>query len=228
MSGRRGQPASRRSKRTKSSLSGVGVAIAIILVLLLRAGWDNQRDRTAADARKSDSVQLDQPRNSELGSSELERRSAPESKPETESADDPTTDDSSADSDLRFGLLRPLGGDRYLSPAGLEYGPGGAEGHRLEHVRRHADDQPNRNGPHGVFDGGMRGALQTIDEAYRSAKSDRRTAARSAAERTVYTINLGRRIGFVGGREGKRRRNPDARRVRLVLEGHRVITAYPL
>jgi hypothetical protein len=46
--------------------------------------------------------------------------------------------------------------------------------------------------------------------------------------RTIYTVDLGKRIGFIGGQDGGRRRNPMARRVRLVLEGKRVITAYPM
>jgi hypothetical protein len=37
-----------------------------------------------------------------------------------------------------------------------------------------------------------------------------------------------RRIGFVGGRVGAERRHPAARKVRLVLEGNKVITAYPM
>ena len=46
--------------------------------------------------------------------------------------------------------------------------------------------------------------------------------------RTIYTVDMGRRVGFVGGREGNRMRKPMARRVRIVLDGTRVITAYPL
>ncbi len=59
------------------------------------------------------------------------------------------------DSDLLYGLLKKIGRDRYLSPAGIEYGPGSEEGHRLKHIERHLTDQPSRAGPHGVFDGSM-------------------------------------------------------------------------
>ena len=46
--------------------------------------------------------------------------------------------------------------------------------------------------------------------------------------RTVFTVNLGRVVGFVGGQTGKRRNNPAVTHVRLVLEGVNVITAFPL
>lgn len=136
--------------------------------------------------------------------------------------------DSESDSSLKYGLLREVGRERYISPAGLMYTPGSAEGHRLEHLRRHTADQPGRPGKHGVFDGGMEGALKTIDKAYENAKIGKRTTQKTDKGRTIYTVDMGKRVGFVGGREGNQRRKPMARRVQLVLEGNRVITAYPL
>jgi hypothetical protein len=129
---------------------------------------------------------------------------------------------------LLYGLLSDQGGKRYLSPAGLLYVPGSQEGHRLRHVERHVTDDPTRPGSHGVFDGGMPGALATIDQAYVKAQSGAQTTKREEDGRTIYTVDLGSRIGFVGGSEGKRRRNPMARRVRIVLDKNRVITAYPM
>ncbi len=133
----------------------------------------------------------------------------------------------SADPSLRYGLLRDTGNERYVSPAGLMYTPGSAEGHRIEHVRRHVEDDPGRPGNHGVFDGGIEGALQTIDRAYGKAKTNQRTTKQEDDGRTIYTVDMGMRVGYVGGRDGGRKRNPVARRVMLVLEGNRVITAYP-
>jgi hypothetical protein len=130
--------------------------------------------------------------------------------------------------DLRYGLLRDVGRDRFLSPAGLQYGPGSEEGHRLEHLKRHTKDIPNRKGSHGVFDGEMEGALKTIDLAYQRAKRGQRTTKQTDGDRTIYTVDMGKRIGFVGGETGQRKRKPMARRVRLVLDGTNVITAYPL
>lgn len=133
----------------------------------------------------------------------------------------------SDDGELLYGILRDTGSKRYVSPQGLMYTPGSAEGHRLEHLRRHTEDQPNRAGSHGVFDGEMAGALKTIDRAYDRAKKNQKTTKKTDRGRTVYTVDMGGRVGYVGGRTGKQRRNPMARRVQLVLEGNRVITAYP-
>ncbi len=130
--------------------------------------------------------------------------------------------------DSLHGLLRQVSPDRYVSPAGLLYTPGSAEGHRLEHVRRHTKDDPNRPGSHGVFDGDMKGALTTIDDAYQRAQQGQRTTKQQEDGRTIYTVDMGGRIGFIGGRDGNRKRQPMARRVRLVIEGNRVITAYPM
>jgi hypothetical protein len=132
------------------------------------------------------------------------------------------------DPSLKYGVLREIGNERYISPAGLLYTPGSAEGHRLEHLRRHTEDQPSRPGKHGVFDGGMEGALKTIEQAYENAKAGKRTSERTDQGRTIYTVDMGKRVGYIGGREGNQRRKPMARRVQIVLEGNRVITAYPL
>ena len=142
-------------------------------------------------------------------------------------ADVGTSEDSSQ-ADLHYGLLRQVSSRDYLSPAGLIYGPGSQEGHRLEHLRRHTVDDPGRSGPHGVFDGGMEGALKTIDLAYEQANAGQRTTRQVEDDRIIYTVDLGKRVGYVGGREGQRRRHPMARRVRLVLDGNRVVTAFPL
>jgi hypothetical protein len=135
--------------------------------------------------------------------------------------------DGKPDGELLYGILRDTGGKRYVSPSGLMYTPGSAEGHRLEHLRRHTKDMTSRP-VHGVFDGEMEGALKTIDLAFERAKKNQKTTKSSEDGRTIYTVDMGKRIGFVGGQSGRRKRNPMARRVKLVLSGNRVITAFPL
>ncbi|XZE53508.1 hypothetical protein SH139x_005257 [Planctomycetaceae bacterium SH139] len=148
------------------------------------------------------------------------------SKPDLNSVADASSDDGAA---LKYGLLREVQPDRFLSPAGLMYGPGSQEGHRLQHLERHLQDAPTRAGPHGVFDGEFAEVLAIIDEGYQRAKAGKSgVTTEKQDQRTIYTINLGRRIGYVGGREGNRRDRPQARRLRIVLEGNRVITAFPL
>lgn len=51
--------------------------------------------------------------------------------------------------------LKQVGREAWLSPAGLRYQGHDPEGlNRVEHIERHTRDIPNRDGPHGVFDGG--------------------------------------------------------------------------
>jgi len=182
-----------------------------------RFGWNlpelNDRQQGPAVAQADTAVSADA-----SVSADTARRRSPTATPEAGVDGDPN---------LKFGLLRDLGGERYLSPAGLQYTRGSAEGHRLKHVERHTADQPSRPGKHGVFDGGMPGALETIDRAYERAKNKQRTTVKQDRDRTIYTVDMGSRVGFVGGQSGRRQRNPMARRVQLVLEDNRVITAYP-
>lgn len=46
--------------------------------------------------------------------------------------------------------------------------------------------------------------------------------------RTVYTVNMGREVGFIGGQLGAAMGNPGAFHIRLVLEGTNVITGFPV
>lgn len=116
----------------------------------------------------------------------------------------------------------------FESTAGLIYGPGGSEGHRIDHIMRHTDDDPARP-VHGVFDGDREEILALLDDAYRLAleRGPPVQVERDGA-RTVYTIDMKRRVGFVGGETGRRDGHPDATHIRLVLEDRNVITAFPV
>lgn len=130
-----------------------------------------------------------------------------------------------------LGQLRDLGGKVWESAAGLKYGPGSQEKHRLLHIMRHAEDQPNRPGKHGVFTGNgeRKKVLALIDEAYLQAiKGGRNVQKKQERNRVVYTVNMGRQVGFVGGQVGNKQGKPAAYKIRLVLEGTNVITAFPL
>lgn len=119
---------------------------------------------------------------------------------------------------------------KFRSTAGLMYVQGSADGHRLKHVLKHAKDIPDKN-IHGVFDGdGDRDKiLAWIDVAYESGKKGGRgTKVERQGDRTVYTVRMSQRIGYVGGRSGKRSNYPECRYLRLVVEnGNEVVTAYP-
>ncbi|MCM2372382.1 hypothetical protein [Aporhodopirellula aestuarii] len=239
---------SHSSGKKTTTVAGVAIALLIGGYTLLRpaindaTGWNlpaiaeqdhggvAQLDAPTAQSTKTTAPQptseakTKPSTTSESKTDSLENQTA-QSKPISATSVEPTEAD---DPSLKYGLLREIGNDRYISPAGLMYTPGSAEGHRLEHLKRHTADQPGRPGKHGVFDGGMEGALKTIDKAYENAKAGKRTTKKTDQDRTIYTVDMGKRVGFVGGREGNQRRKPMARRVQLVLEGNRVITAYPL
>lgn len=125
-------------------------------------------------------------------------------------------------------VLRDVGRGAYESPAGLRYTRGSKEGHRLKHVMAHAVDDPNRPGQHGVFDSDdPREVVLLVDEAYEQALAGRDTRTRREDGRVVYEVDVGRRVGYVGGQSGNRRGRPAADHVRLVIQENRLITAFP-
>lgn len=117
----------------------------------------------------------------------------------------------------------------YESPGGLVYTRGSEHGHRLKHVLAHTRDEPDQPGQHGVFDVHDPAAVVAlVDAAYAQALTGSRTRTDREGDRTVYTVDLGRRVGYVGGESGNRRGRPAATSVRLVVEGDRLITAFPV
>ncbi|MEZ5299294.1 MAG: hypothetical protein R3F11_01285 [Verrucomicrobiales bacterium] len=99
---------------------------------------------------------------------------------------------------------------------------------RKEHVLRHAKNQPDRRGSHGVFDGGEEMAFQIIDEAWKKAQKSG-IRPKSEGDSLAYTIPMGRRVGYLGGTAGRARGNPALTTVFIVLKkGTKdVITAFP-
>ncbi|MCA9116918.1 MAG: hypothetical protein KDA79_17690 [Planctomycetaceae bacterium] len=125
--------------------------------------------------------------------------------------------------------LKQVGKDHWRSPAGLNYKGRDPDGRsRLEHVLRHAKDDPRRDGPHGVFDGGRDGALAAIDQAWQQIQKQR-VRPDVEGSRAAYTVRLNRKVGYLGGRTGASRRNPALYRVLIVVERDtsNVVTAYP-
>lgn len=125
--------------------------------------------------------------------------------------------------------LKKIGTDVWLSPGGLRYqgrDPAGLT--RVEHIERHVKDQPERAGPHGVFDGGSEVAFAVIDEAWQRAEQLKLRADREGS-RSSYTVPMPRRIGYLGGRTGAARGKPALDRVFIVFETgtKNIITAFP-
>ena len=177
---------------------------------------DNKPPRPSSDSRRDEKT----------------RDASPASRqPDNTPSQKPATTNPAAEFGVRNFPWAKVKGSDYISPAGLIYGNGPNREHRLEHIFRHAEDQPNRGGRHGVFDGSPDEILQLLDEAYqltKSSESSSQVQTEQDGRRTAYEIQMRRRIGFVGGQTGKRQNHPAALRLKLVLDGARVITAYPL
>ncbi|MEM9589636.1 MAG: hypothetical protein AAGA03_20300, partial [Planctomycetota bacterium] len=153
----------KRSLGGKRSVAGVILAVLIAVygfaapIVNQQFGWSLPELKPQQSGTVAASLDDDRPEKT------ASTRPIAEADSSTASKSAESEDSNTADSeDLKYGLLREVGEKRYLSPGGLLYMPGSAEGHRLEHLRRHTKDMPNRPGSHGVFDGGMEGMLATI------------------------------------------------------------------
>jgi hypothetical protein len=172
------------------------------------------------------------PKKKSSGGSPIKKmeRTPEKKRPELSSPEknNPPPEDQGKEKSSDLGKLKEVDDNVFESTAGLLYVPGGAEGHRLKHVMQHAKDNPSKP-VHGVFDGDRDEILAVIDEAFMKSKkggSDVRSEKQNG--RRVFTVNLRRRIGQVGGSEGERQGHPDCRFVRIVLENeNEVISAYP-
>lgn len=125
--------------------------------------------------------------------------------------------------------LKDRGQGVYETPAGLRYTRGSQHGHRLKHLMAHAKDDPDRPGQHGVFETSEPAeVLALVDEAYKQALAGNRTKTKHEGERTVYEVNMGRKVGYIGGQSGNRRSRPSANYIRMVVQGKNLITAFPV
>ncbi|WP_139228473.1 hypothetical protein [Planctomicrobium piriforme] len=125
--------------------------------------------------------------------------------------------------------LKSVGKDAWVSPAGLRYSGYDPDGRtRKDHVLRHAKDIPDRDGPHGVFDGGDELAFAWIDAAWEKVQSQQ-IKPRQEEGRDVYTIPMDQRIGYMGGESGGRQGHPPLTHVFLVVRRGTtdVVTAFP-
>ncbi|MGI9518432.1 MAG: hypothetical protein ACR2NP_15360 [Pirellulaceae bacterium] len=124
--------------------------------------------------------------------------------------------------------LEEVGRDRYRSPAGLVYTMGPRREHRIDHVMRHTRDDSGRP-VHGVFDATSQDEVfKLLDEAWQLVQSNARGVRRQQeGDRTELTIDMPQRVGYVGGQQGARQGKPTTKRLKLIVEDDRVITAYP-
>lgn len=143
----------------------------------------------------------------------------PKTEPGFPSTNSPVTPQKST-----LGVLKPTGRGRFESTAGLVY-----DQYRIDHVMEHSHDNTDKPS-HGVFEIGTQDEiLALVDEAYQLAekRGPPDVIIADEGDRTTYTVNMNRKVGHAGGQSGARRRNPPLKMVKIVLEGDRVITAFP-
>jgi hypothetical protein len=71
--------------------------------------------------------------------------------------------------------------------------------------------------------------LVAIDDAYKRAKGHAKgTKSRVEDGATILEAPFDKPIGYLGGTEGARRKNPKLKRMRIVLRDRNLITAFPI
>lgn len=147
---------------------------------------------------------------------------------EQENADEVESESATEDAQPELGRLKEVGKKTFVSTAGLKYGPGSADGHRLLHVMKHAQDDLEKP-IHGVFEGSKEEILAIIDEAWLLVKEkSKQVKTEEQGGRQVFTVDLKRRVGYTGGEVGERKNHPVCTKVRIVIEDeNEVVSAYP-
>lgn len=200
--------------------------VLIVAVLLLIAGYRWYSDNAKSDLQSSDAVvEVDDDRYDAKLPQEFEATNRQSS--DGNSKAEPGSNKRASSTKRPAEFLVSIGNKKLKSPAGLIYGMGGGGEHRVDHVMRHSKDDSSRPS-HGVFDGDKESILELLDEAYEMIKSQSRyVKSESSRGNTAYTVSMGRVIGYEGGQKGRRSNHKPLKSIRLILDGDRVITAYP-
>ncbi|MFT4639681.1 MAG: hypothetical protein ACI8T1_003006 [Verrucomicrobiales bacterium] len=126
--------------------------------------------------------------------------------------------------------LKKLGNNTWESPIGLRYvGLDPQRKTRVEHIMRHAQDQPRRAGKHSVFVSNKEDEVfALIDQAWERAQQ-KKLRPKNEGGRSIYDVAMGRRVGYLGGQVGSRRNNPTLSKIRIVFETGttNIVTAFP-
>ena len=99
----------------------------------------------------------------------------------------------------------------------------------LRSTLEHTTDSPNvseSRPAHGVFRGGRRGALGSVDEAWSQVQAGGSNVVSSQGRRghTIHHVQLDREVGYVQRHGGTR---TPTRGVRVIVDGQRLVSAYP-
>lgn len=174
-------------------------------------------------------IKITSPKQIQLARSNTKSESKPPSLSDVKVGKTPSLSDVKVGPTTKKFELKQTGKLTWLSPAGLRYSGKDPQGRtRVEHVLRHAADEPRRAGSHGVFDGGNDGTLAVVDEAWRMVKK-KKIKPKNEGRTSAYTIPMGRRVGYLGGQNGAKRGKPALKKVFIVVrtDTSDVITAFP-
>ena len=114
-------------------------------------------------------------------------------------------------SSSRIKLSYDKGAGTWKTPAGLVYGEDRHYGNRIQHVLAHGEPNPKKD-VHSVFNVEKHEILGLIDEAWSVKKGN----GVQQGNRTKHVVDMGRVVGTNGQRN-----------IRIVVEGNKVITAFP-
>ena len=200
--------------------------IAFIAVVLGIAGFQYLNSRKAAPKddggrEKGGTAQLDLPDEIDLGSALPKSGQSNKSSSKPDLKHQPLKGSNSGSKKSSSGPYLRKQGRKQVSPAGLVYAKS-----RIEHVMRHSHDIPDRQDSdrHGVFDADSEDdVFRLIDEAYKKIKSNSRDVSKRPGDpraeyvKDAYTVDMKRRIGYLGGKRGKRSGNPPLTKIKLVV-----------
>ena len=97
----------------------------------------------------------------------------------------------------------------------------------IDHVLLHCADNTSKP-VHGIFVGNAVEVMQMIDEAYEMTKSgSNKVDSEKSGDRMTHTASMGRVVGHTGGKKAQRDGPRELRKIKLVLAGKTVITAFP-
>lgn len=127
----------------------------------------------------------------------------------------------------KSGHITSIGKNYWKTRGGLFFKGKDPDGKtRLEHIMRHASDSPSRP-KHGVFSISKAEIIELLDETWSSTGGSSQKGPERGVK-TVFTYDTGRDVGYLGGREGLKKKYPKLRSVRLVVNNKKeVITFFP-
>ncbi len=137
---------------------------------------------------------------------------------------------SPSDATTPLGHFTNIAKDTWRSTSGLIYGPDKNFGDRANHVLQHLADNPTKT-LQGVFTMTKDQVFASIDEAWAAVQAGGPNVVSTSIQgnRMIYVIDMGRIIGYIGGKIGAAQGYPTTTLLRIVIENKdEIMSAYPV